>query len=88
MKKAYQHHPPESVCGGTYLSLLLVEVVDDDADEEIKSKEGSKDDEDDKVQIHVEVDLFDGLLFHLKENAHTHTQTLTLNAKQLVAVLL
>ena len=50
----------------TYLSLLLVEVVDDDADEEVEGEEGAEDDEDDEVEVHVEVDLSDGLLLHLE----------------------
>lgn len=33
----------------TYLSFLLVEVVDDDANEEVKGEEGAKDDENDEV---------------------------------------
>lgn len=41
------------VSRGTYLSLLLVEVVDDDTDEQVEGEEGAEDDEDDKVQVHV-----------------------------------
>lgn len=51
--------------GNTYLFLLLVEVVDDDADEEVQGEEGTKDDEDDEVDVHVEVDLVHWLLFNL-----------------------
>ena len=57
--------------GDTYLSLLLVKVVDDDADEEVEGEEGAENDEDDEVEVHVEVDLLDGLLLHL---GPTHTQ--------------
>lgn len=41
----------------THLLLLLVEVVNDDADEEVEGEEGSEDDEDDEVEVHVEVYL-------------------------------
>lgn len=51
----------------TYLFLLLVEVIDDDADEQVECEERAKDDEDDKVDVHVQVDLIRRLLFHLKE---------------------
>lgn len=53
------------VSRGTYLSLLLVEVVDDDTDEQVEGEEGAEDDEDDKVQVHVQIDLLDRLLLHL-----------------------
>lgn len=56
-------------CCDTYLSFLLVEVIDDDTDEEIEGEEGAEYDEDDKVQVHVEVDFSDGLLLHLKTNS-------------------
>lgn len=49
----------------TYLFLLLVEVVNDDTNEEVEGEESSKDDEDDKVDVHVEVDLVHWLLFNL-----------------------
>lgn len=54
---------------GTYLSLLLVEVVDDDTDEQVEGEEGAEDDEDDEVQVHIQIDLLDRLLLHLfREN--------------------
>lgn len=57
-------------CGvNTHLSLLLVEIVDNDADEEIEGEEGAEYDEDDKVKVHVQVDFSDGLLLHLKPNS-------------------
>ena len=59
------------LCKQTHLFLLLVEVVDDDADEEVEGEEGAEDDEDDKVEVHVEVDLLDGLFLHLGPT-HTH----------------
>ncbi len=58
-------HNPYSAGFNTYLSLLLVEIVNDDTDEEIEREEGAEDDEDDEVQIHVQAVLFNGLLFHL-----------------------
>ena len=51
-----------------YLFLLLIEVVNDHTNEEIEGEEGAKDDEDDKVDVHVDVVFIDGLAFHLKEN--------------------
>lgn len=52
---------------GAYLSLLLVEVIDDDTNEEVEGEEGAEDDEDNEVQVHVKVNLFDWLLLHLAE---------------------
>lgn len=49
----------------TYLFLLLVEVVNDDTDEEVQGKKGTKDDEDDEVDVHVQVDLVRWLFFNL-----------------------
>lgn len=49
----------------THLFLLLVEVVDDDTDEQVECEEGPKDDEDDKVEVHVEVHLILWLLLLL-----------------------
>lgn len=49
----------------TYLFLLLVEIVNYDTDEEVEREEGAKDDEDDKVNVHVEVDLIGRLLLDL-----------------------
>lgn len=51
----------------THLSFLLVEIVNDDADEEVEREEGAENDEDHKVQVHVEVDLSDWLFLHLKQ---------------------
>ena len=51
----------------TYLLLLLIEVIDDDSNEEIEGEEGAKDDEEDKVDVHVDVDLADGLLPNLRK---------------------
>lgn len=49
----------------TYLFLLLVEVVNNDTNEEVEREERAKDDEDDKVNVHVEVDLIGRLLLDL-----------------------
>lgn len=43
--------------GETYLCFLLIEVVDDHSNEEVQGKEGAKDDEDDKVKVHVEINF-------------------------------
>lgn len=48
-----------------YLGFLLVEVVDDDADEEVQGEEGAKDDKTDEVQVHVKVVLIHRLVLHL-----------------------
>lgn len=50
---------------GSYLFLLLVEVVNDHTNEEVKGEEGAKYDENDKVDVHVDVDFIVGLVFHL-----------------------
>ena len=51
---------------GTYLFLLLIKVVYDDSDEQIEGEKRAKDDEKDKVEVHVDVDFTDGLLAKLK----------------------
>lgn len=38
----------------TYLLFLLVEIIYDDTNEQVQSEEWPKDDEDDKINIHVE----------------------------------
>ena len=50
----------------SYLFLLLIEVVNDHTNEEIEGEEGAKDDEDDKIDVHVDIVFIDGLVFHLK----------------------
>jgi hypothetical protein len=51
---------------------LFVEIINDDTNEEIKSEERSKDDEEYEVEIHIDVRLSNWLLVHLyykiKEN--------------------
>lgn len=49
----------------SYLFLLLVEVVNDHTNEEVEGEEGAKYDENDKVDVHVDVDFIVGLVFHL-----------------------
>ena len=51
---------------------MLVEIVNDDTDEEVECEEGAKDDEDDKVYVHVEVDLVRRLLLHLEKQHHNY----------------
>ena len=58
----------------TYLFLLLVEVVNDDTDEQVQGEERPKDDEDDKIDIHVEVALPLGLLLVLEGRKQTGGQ--------------
>lgn len=60
----------QNLCRGekqnTYLFLLLIKVVNDDTNEQIQSEEGAEDDEDDKINIHVNVVLIDGLVLNLQ----------------------
>lgn len=37
----------------TYLLFLLVEIIYDDTNKQVQGEEGSKDDENDKVKIHI-----------------------------------
>ena len=50
----------------TYLLFLFIEVVNDDPDEEIEGEKGAKDNEEDKVDVHVDVDLSNWLVSNLK----------------------
>lgn len=45
----------------------MVEIVNNDANEEVECEEGAEDDKDDKVYVHVEVDLIRRLLLYLKQ---------------------
>lgn len=65
---------PLATDGNTYLFLLLIEIVNNDTDEEVQSKEGPKNDECDKVQVHQYVILISGLQFYLKVKANTKTR--------------
>lgn len=67
----------------TYLCFLLIEVVDDDPDEEIQGEEGTKDDEDDKVKVHVEINFIHWLGFHLHTQMHRYTHKALLQIIQL-----
>lgn len=49
-----------------YLFLLLVEIVDDDTNKQVESEKRAKNDEDDKVKVHIDVVLIHGLFFQLK----------------------
>lgn len=49
----------------SYLFLLLVEVVNDHTNEEVEGEERAKYDENDKVDVHIDVDFIVGLVFHL-----------------------
>jgi hypothetical protein len=49
----------------TYLFLLLIEIVNDDADEKVECEERSEYDEDHEEKIHLQVDLVNGLLIWL-----------------------
>ena len=46
----------------TYILFLFVEVINDDTNEQVKREEGSKYDEEDGIQIHVDVAFLYGLL--------------------------
>ena len=50
----------------TYLLFLLIEVVNDDSNEEMEREEGTEDNEEDKVEIHPNIDLPDGLVSNLE----------------------
>lgn len=50
---------------GSYLFLLLVEVVNNHTNEEVEGEEGAKYDENNEVDVHVDVDFIVGLVFHL-----------------------
>ena len=50
----------------TYLLFLLIEVIDDDTNKEIEGEERAKDNEEDKVDVHVDVDFSDRLIANLK----------------------
>lgn len=54
----------------------MVEVVNDDADEEVKGEEGAEDDEDDEVDVHVDVALIIWLLVRLSKDRKDPSQFL------------
>lgn len=49
----------------TYLLFLLVEIIYDDTNEQVQGEEGPKDDENNKVKIHVQTFFILRLKFHL-----------------------
>ena len=51
----------------TYLFLLLIKVVDDHSNKQIQGEEGANNDEEDKEEVHVDVDFFYGLLSQLED---------------------
>ena len=56
----------ERVQGRSSLVLLLVELVDDDANQEVQGEETSKHDEGDKVDVEIEAVLEAWLVIQLK----------------------
>lgn len=54
----------------TYLFLLLIEIVNDYTNKEVESEKGSKYDENNKIQVHLQVDfiLWLFLLLQLQKN--------------------
>ena len=56
----------ECVQGRSSLVLLLVELVDDDANQEVQGEETSKHDEGDKVDVEIEAVLEAWLVIQLK----------------------
>ena len=51
--------------GSAGFFLLFVKVVDDDSNKEVEREEGAENDEENKVEVHVNVDFFFRLLVHL-----------------------
>ena len=54
----------------TYLFLLLIEIINNDTNEEVKREERTKDDEEHEVQVHIEVHLPDRLDVNLGNRRH------------------
>ena len=50
----------------TYLLFLFIEIIDDNFNKQVKREEGSEDDEEYKVEIHVQVTFTNWLLSNLK----------------------
>lgn len=50
----------------TYLLFLFIEIIDDNSNKQVKREEGSEDDEEYKVEIHVQVTFTNWLLSNLK----------------------
>lgn len=47
---------------------MLIEVINDDTNEQVQGEEGAEDDEDDKVDVHVDVVLILRLLIGLSKD--------------------
>lgn len=47
---------------------MLIEVINDDTNEQIQGEEGAEDDEDDKVDVHVDVVLILRLFIRLSKD--------------------
>lgn len=54
---------------------MLVKVVNDDTNEEIEGKERAKDDEGNKVDIHVDVVFIDRLVLDLQRAGKRHSSS-------------
>lgn len=66
LRTVWKHHGIQTV--NTYLSFLLVKIVNDHTDEKVEGKKRAEYDEDNKVEVHVEVNFSAGLFLHLKTN--------------------
>lgn len=47
---------------------MLIEVINDDTNEQVQGEEGAEDDEDDKVDVHVDVVFILRLLIRLSKD--------------------
>lgn len=65
----------------THLLLLLVEIVYDDTNKQVEGEEGPEDDEDDKVEIHVQAFFILRLQLHLPEESILLTARAALNVE-------
>lgn len=64
LRAVWKHHGVQIV--NTYLSFLLVKIVNDHTNEKVEGKEGAEYDEDNKVDVHVEVNFSARLFLHLE----------------------
>lgn len=73
-----------SICT-TYLFLLLVKIVNDDTDEEVQCEERPEDDENHKVQVHVQITFPFRLLLTLqREKGKCENDTISAHIKILM----
>lgn len=56
----------ETLSIDTYLFLLLIKIINDDANEKVQSEEGATDDKNHKIDVHIFVSFPFGLVFHLQ----------------------